>query len=313
MASQLGNAIAALKARLTLQALAFLLGILLVAICMAEGSKAFDRRAQTSHPSSARSVVTPVEGPSWLNHLRLRVSQTKLGEMGGGGSIPSSRRSEPEVSNGAAFVLGGADLYRINCRACHGPLGTGAPPEINSLIGPVQGMSPTLIRQRMKARGVEVDDPIVREMAAQAEAAIRQRLEKGGQEMPAFKYLRSDEVNSLLSYLENLADVPESRRAELLVHEPAVRVGEHLVKGTCHICHDATGPGGGHMAMMWGTIPSLASVPQERSLSSVIQVVQYGPRRMMMMMRGDRMPALPYLTEEEIAAAYFYLQKYPPR
>ena len=236
--------------------------------------------------------------------------------MGGGDFIPSSRRSEPEVSNGAAFVLAGADLYRINCRACHGPQGAGAPPDINSLIGPVQGMSPALIRQRMKARGLEVDDSMVREMAAQTEAAIRQRLEKGGQEMPAFKYLRSDEVNSLLGYLENLADVLGSRRAELLVHESAARVGEHVVKGTCHICHDATGPGGGRMGMMRmmsGIVPSLASLPQQQSLSSVIQVVQYGSPRMMMMMRGDQMPALPFLTEKEVTAAYFYLLKYPPR
>ena len=66
------------------------------------------------------------------------------------------------------------------------------------------------------------------------------------------------------------------------------------------------------MGMMSGIIPSLASLPQQQSLSSVIQVVQYGSPRMMMMMRGDQMPALPYLTEKEVTAAYFYLLKYPP-
>ena len=32
-----------------------------------------------------------------------------------------------------------------------------------------------------------------------------------------------------------------------------------------------------------------------------------------MMMGGTQMPAFPYFTEEEIAAAYFYLEGYPPK
>ena len=31
------------------------------------------------------------------------------------------------------------------------------------------------------------------------------------------------------------------------------------------------------------------------------------------MMGGARMPTFPYLTDEEIVAAYLYLEKYPPR
>ncbi len=283
------------------RALLFCAGLLLLSY-LAVGWK------ETGTP---RSPITPVEGPSWLKHLGLRVSQTQLGQMGGDHSIPATPRHEPRDLK-SFFTLAGADLYRMNCRACHGPQGTGAPPEINSLIGPVQAMSPALIRQRMKARGVDLAPSMVRSMAAQAETSIRQRLLKGGEKMPAFAYLRDDEVNALLAYLEKLANVPESPRPEPLVQESAGRVGQNVVKGTCHICHNATGPGGGHMAMMRGIIPSLASFPQEQSLADVIRQVHYGSGMMMRMMGGDRMPALPYLTDEEIAAAYFYLQKYPP-
>lgn len=292
-------------------ALAFSLSLLLVAVCIAAAFQSLARQIQEDHSGSARSAITPVEGPSWLRNLGLHVSQTSLERMGDGESIPLTHRTEPRTGN--TFLLAGADLYRINCRGCHGPDGRGSPPEINSLIGPVQGMSLAFIRQRMKARGLEVDDSMVREMAAQAEGAIRQRLQKGGKKMPSFEYLNSDEVNSLLGYLEKLAEVPEPRLPQRLVHEAALHVGEDVVKSTCHVCHDATGPGGGRMAMMSGIIPSLASLPREQSLSSVMRQVQYGsPPRMGMMGGGERMPALPYFTEEEIAAAYFYLANYPP-
>lgn len=85
------------------------------------------------------------------------------------------------------------------------------------------------------------------------------------------------------------------------------------MKGTCHVCHDATGPGSGHMMMMRGTIPSLASFPEEKSPDDLIRKVRYGASGMMGMMGGGRMPTFRYLTEEEIVAAYLYLANYPPR
>jgi hypothetical protein len=75
---------------------------------------------------------------------------------------------------------------------------------------------------------------------------------------------------------------------------------------------NATGPGGNRMTiMMRGIIPSLASLPEDHSLGSVIRQVQYGTTAMMMM-RGNRMPPFPYFTEPEITAAYLYLRAYPP-
>ncbi len=288
-------------------------------------------------------AVTPVQEPSQLKHLGLAVSQTNLGEMGGSSSIPPTPRREPEVTtpqpgslNSAMqrflalfrsqseqatqvlenekFMVAGADLYRLDCRACHGPDGKGAPPEINSLIGPVQATSATMIENRVKSRGAAIDPLMAKQMAADAEDAIRTRLQNGGKAMPAFKYLRPDEVQALLHYLRNLAKVPGEKPAPILVQESAARIGEHLMKGTCHICHNATGPGGGRMtAMMQGIIPSLASLPDDHSLSAVMRQVQYGSSGMMVMMGGNRMPPFPYFTEEEVAAGYFYLVQYPAR
>ncbi len=277
-------------------------------------------RAAAPKPADSRSAlagVTPVEGPSWLRHLGIAMAATSMGQMGGAAPAPNTPRREPEIGlrQGAQalnekFELAGADLYRINCRSCHGPAGKGAPPEIASLIGPVQGTSAALIQRRMEQRGAPICEEMAAQMASQAEDAIRDRLKKGGEKMPPFADLRPEEVAALLGYLRQLAGVP-GKEEKATVSESAAHVGEEVTKGTCHICHDATGPGGSRMAiMMRGIIPSLASLPEYQSLDSVIQQVQYGTR-MMMMMTSNRMPPFPYFTDEEIAAAYLYLSAYP--
>jgi len=253
---------------------------------------------------------------------------------------PSSRRKEPDLAGEGAyssrmrgimgrmlsllrsdsrragqlmnesFVLTGADLYRMNCQSCHGPGGKGAPPEIQSLLDPVRGASPTLTMQRMQKLGRSIDRGMANDLAGQAEKTIRQRLQEGGEKMPPFRHLQGNEVDALLNYLKRLAGLPRSEWKDIQVAQSVARVGEHVVKGTCHTCHDATGPGGGHMAMMSGTIPSLASFPEQESLQNVVRQVEMGSSGMM---GGQTMPAYPYLTEDEVAAAYLYLAQYPPR
>jgi mono/diheme cytochrome c family protein len=278
-------------------------------------------RAASTKPADtppANSPVTPVDGPSWLNHLGIAMTATPMGQMGGTAPALDTSRREPEIEpqEGAQalkqkFELSGADLYRIDCRSCHGPDGKGAPPAIASLIGPVQGTSKSLIQQRMEQRGAPISEEMAAQMATQAEQAIRDRLRKGGQKMPAFPDLRPEEIAALLGYLRQMASVP-GKTGTATVTEPAAHVGEEVIKGTCHICHAATGPGGSRMAiMMQGIIPSLASLPEYQSLSEVTRQVHYGTR-MMMMMRSNRMPPFPYFTEQEIAAAYLYLEAYPP-
>lgn len=293
----------------------------------------------TATPVAAATVreypIPSSQGPSCIKHLGLTVSQTRLGQMGGTGALsanphgnsqPSSGdpggaanlnlaiqrflstfRSSPEKAGAILnekFPVSGADLYRWNCQACHGPDGQGAPPEINSVLGPVQGTSAVMTRKRMEARGLDVDDDMIQQVTELAEDSLRDRFQHGGKNMPSFEYLRADEVQALFGYLEKLASVPPTKRDGLLVPESAARVGEHIVRGTCHVCHDATGPGSGHTAMMQGNIPSLASIPRDHSLSGVVHQVQYGSCSTMKMTGGDLMPAYPYFTEEEIAATY---------
>jgi mono/diheme cytochrome c family protein len=288
--------------------------------------------------SEVKAVDYPIpssQGPSWLKHLGLTVSQTRMGQVGGTDSLPASTHGKQQLIAGTPappgnlnstiqrflatfhsgskpaseildekFLVAGSDLYRWNCQACHGPAGQGATPEINSVLGPVQGTSPALTRKRMEARGLDVDDDMVQQVSELAEGSLRDRLQHGGKSMPSFEYLRADEVEALFGYLEKLSEVPPTKRDGLLVPESAARVGEHIVRGTCHICHNAAGPGSGHVAMMQGTIPSLASIPKEHSLSGVVHQVQYGSCGMMKITGGDVMPAYPYFTEEEIAAVY---------
>ena len=100
------------------------------------------------------------------------------------------------------FRLAGSDLYRLNCRACHGPDGAGAPPGIPSYLDAVRGSSPTLIRKRLEARGTPVSDAFVAELAAGGEKDLRDRLLHGGKQMPAFPHLAGPEVDALIHYLK---------------------------------------------------------------------------------------------------------------
>lgn len=282
--------------------------------------------------------VSPVSGPSSLKRLGRSIDESTLGRLGGQVAPLDTARREPMpvmpsrgdrlanvilrlvspsradrgAESGEPFVLAGADLYRLNCQSCHGPDGLGSPPEVNSLLGPVQGTSAALLTQRLKEKGRPVDDGFVKELASGGENDLRQRLADGGEKMPAFKRLRADEIQALIGYLKKLAAVPEAPSASRLVEEPPARVGEHLVKGTCHICHDATGPGSGRMAVMMGAAPSsLASFVTDYSVGRVVVSVRRGSFGMMKM--GQRkMPPFPYLTAEEIAAGMIYLNSYPP-
>lgn len=306
------------------------------------GGPADDEVERTRAADSADGpahVVTPVAGRSWIKHLGVSVEETRMGQMGGASPPADTPRQEPSLEAGGAdglgmsirrffelspdegssraldepFVLTGADLYRLNCQSCHGPNGEGAPPEINSLRGPVEGTSPSLILRRMRTRGAPIDEDYARELAAQAEKPLRDRLVHGGKKMPPFRHLEGEEVEALLGHLERLVGAPEAEGADLRVTESAARVGEHLVKGTCHVCHDATGPGGGHVMMMRRGIPSLASFPEQKSAGDVIRKVREGASGMMGLMGLERMPRYPYVTEEEVTAAYLYLAVYPPQ
>ena len=102
-------------------------------------------------------VVTPVAGPSWLNRLGLRYSDTSLGRSGATYGPPPTQRPSPpgaaRLALGRPVELSGADLYRLNCQSCHRAEGTGTPPEIKSVLGLVQGSSLKLVQQHLQKEG----------------------------------------------------------------------------------------------------------------------------------------------------------------
>jgi mono/diheme cytochrome c family protein len=286
-------------------------------------SPAPNRPAAMPGQKAEDDLASALQGPSWIKLKGLTISNTHMGQMGGAAlsnasaqdklkplmqTFLSTFRSNPEQASAILnqeFLVAGADLYRWNCRGCHGPDGKGFDPEINSVIGPVQGTSAALTRARMEARGIDADDEMVAQVSQLAEQSLRDRLQHGGTSMPSFAYLRPNEIEALLGYLEKLAAVPGSKRDGLLVSESPTRVGAHILRGTCHICHDGTGPGAGEAALMHGSIPSLASMPRDHSLSGLVHQIQYGSCSTMKLTGSDVMPAYAYLTEDEIAAVYF--------
>lgn len=288
---------------------------------MADGKAGVAGERQVPKENPARVVkglrITPVEGDSWLRHLGTPFIASNMGRVGNWGASPSSASAQAFSREGedGDFVLSGADLYRLNCQSCHRADGWGVPPEINSLIGPVQATSPAMIRAQMKQRGIDLDAKTAKQLVSQAQAALRTRLQNGGEKMPPFRHLAREEVESLLAYLEELAGVPGAESRQVWLSESATRVGELLVKGTCHICHEASGPGLAVGVAMTASIPSLASLPVDRFPYEVIRKVREGisrPTPMMMSTRGQ-MPIFSDVTPEEVAAAYAYLVRYPPR
>ena len=276
----------------------------------------------SSQPRVINFKVTPVSGPSWLNHLRISFDATSMGRMGQN-TPPPTVRYEPKWNQLAGsedlngrFILSGSDLYRLDCESCHQPDGRGSPPEIRSLIEPIQATSAALLEQRMKAAGRPITSAMARDMAASGEAAVRDRLKHGGQKMPSFEHLEGEEVEALLAFLRQLAGIPGAQNQQIRITEPFARVGEHLAKGTCHICHSATGPGTDPQALLRNVLPSLASFPREKTIFQVLQKVRVGAPIEMGPLRqpsGGRMPVFSYLTDEEVAAAYLYLIIYQPR
>lgn len=261
--------------------------------------------------------VTPVEGDSWLRHLGSTFIASNMGRAGLWAAPPSSTLEQAPSREGLDddFILSGADVYRLSCQSCHKGDGAGVAREINSLLGPVQATSAITIRTQMKLRGIELDAKTVAKLVSQATTALHARLQNGGEKMPPFRQLAPEEMEALLLYLDTLAGIPGAERRQIWLSEPPARVGELLVKGTCHICHEATGPGLGIGVGSPESIPSLASLSKDRSQSEVIRKVRQGLAKPMPMMTSSRgqMPIFTDLTSAEIAAAYDYLVRYPPR
>lgn len=268
--------------------------------------------------------VTPVVGSSWLE---VRGTSMERSAMGRGGRsapdlpkvtfLPTSKLRRLERPDPPAlteeFVLTGADLYRLSCRSCHTAAGTGSPPEVKSLIDPIRATSAENTLRQMEARGRSIPKELADTLATQARASFFQRLEHGGERMPIFNHLSAEEIDALFVYLEQLADVPGAReRPPVQVKASVARVGELVVKGTCHTCHAAAGRGGGPEILQQGIIPSLDTFPEQKPASFLVKKVREGAPIAAGWSGRGRMPIFSYLTDDEVRAAYTYLVLYPP-
>jgi len=265
--------------------------------------------------------VSGVAGRSWLNHLNRAFEETSMGKTGhlGPAVLPDGEASRWQLglSPGIAteVSLHGADLYRLNCQSCHGEAGLGAPPEINSVINPVRATSVAMVLERMKTTGMNMSHGEAVKMAEQSKDALLQRLHKGGQDMPAFPHLSDTEVHALIAYLKQLSGLPGAEHEQVAIRESPVRVGEHIVKSTCHICHSAYGANPSPQQIAEGVIPPLSALTSRVTLPEFVRKVTAGAPIMMgepaAACRG-RMPVFYYLSQDEAADVYLYLTLYPP-
>ena len=264
--------------------------------------------------------VTPVSGPSTLRHLSRTISTSSMGWGGQWSALPGPVRpaSKPAPADrpGEQLTVTGADLYRISCRACHRPDGSGSPPEINTILDPVRAASDRWMVDRMKERGRPVDTAYIHGLTAATESDLQKRLREGGHNMPSFDHLSTDEIATLRPYLDFLAGLPgaESRQRNLI--EPEARVGELIIKGTCHICHDAVGRDDIPVTALSGVIPPLSALTRLKSFEDFQHKIREGAPVALgsagIMTRG-RMPVFAYLSEAEAVTAYDYLIRYRPR
>jgi len=278
-------------------------------------------RSEGQNTTDRDVPVTAVTGESWLNHIHRPFAETSMGKTWRLG--PAAPRmadlpqgGQPMVINSSGNVtLHGSDLYRLNCRSCHGESGQGAPPEINSLIDPVRATSARVLMERMKSTGQEISGADATTMAKQSRAALLQRLHDGGEKMPAFQHLNAAEIRSLMAYLKQLAGMDHAEKEQATVNESPVRIGELIVKSTCHICHSAVGRNPTPEQLLNGAIPPLSSFPTRVDEEGLIRKVTNGATIAMgtppMLYRG-RMPVFDYLSEQEAAYIYLYLTTYPP-
>jgi mono/diheme cytochrome c family protein len=291
-----------------------IVGVLAVALLVGGGVGAQKR----PWPNTGEDpTVTPVAGPSWLTRLGLKIGDTNLGQGSRryGPSADQTRRGTVKPLMVRQKVpITGADLYRLNCQACHREEGTGAPPEIHSVLTPVQGSSLPLVRKRLQAEQSRSVERQAQEEANKARVAVLVRMHEGGRRMPPRDYLRAEDTHMLFGYLTQLAGAPDAPRQATRTISWA-RLGELTIKGTCHVCHDATGAAPSGAALMKGAIPSLESLMTTKHFAEFIRKVREGD----VVSAGDpllrhrgRMPVFHFLRDEDVAAAYMYLATYPP-
>jgi len=298
-------------------------------LTVAGGGLPVKQKAPAPKTRTTEPVVTAVAGPSWLSHLGLTYRDSSLGR--GAATYgppptpptygpPPAQRPSPSgtvvLAVGHSVVQSGADLYRLNCQACHRAEGTGSPPEIKAVLGLVQGSSLELVRQHLQKQGTAAPRATAQAQSARARTELYRRIQKGGQRMPALAHLQEADIDAIYAYLMQLAAAPDAPPQSRLTTSWD-RLGEHVVKGTCHICHDAIGlRPSGEALLVQGTIPPFTMLLVDKPVADFIAKVRSGAPvttgNPVFHYRG-RMPVFAYLQDVEVAAAYTFLTDYPPQ
>jgi mono/diheme cytochrome c family protein len=276
-------------------------------------------------PVKPDNQVTAVHGESWIKHLHRKFDTTSMGRTWSLGPPPAAPGQTPafwQLNLSSSYstqtvTLHGLDVYRLNCRGCHQETGLGAPPEIHSVIDPVRATSVEAIMARMKKIGMDMTAADAKALAVQGNAALLERLHNGGHDMPPFPQLRPAEIRALIPYLKQLASIAGAEKQQTLAVESGpLRIGEQIVKSTCHICHDAVGPNPTPAQLLDGAIPPLGTLTSRSSLPDFVRKVTVGAPIVMgsppLSYRG-RMSVFYYLTQDEVASVYLYLSMYPPQ
>ena len=286
---------------------------------MAAGRDALPRRQANQATKSTEPVVTPVTGSSWLNRMGIKYRDTSLGRGAGrygpGPNEPAPERKPLALPLERTVQLTGADLYRLNCQACHRAEGTGVLPDVRSVLPLVQGSSFEAMRRKLRLDGTAGASAEARRQATQAKRDLYARIQHGGQKMPPREHLQEYDLAMLYAYLTELAGTPDARplAAKTVSLE---RLGENVVKGTCHICHDAVGPSPTEAALLNGAIPSFTTILASKNVVDFITKVRSGAPTTMGDIRfhyRGRMPVFYYLKDHEVAAAYVFLNTFPPQ
>jgi hypothetical protein len=123
----------------------------------------FGQHVRTLKRAATVGPVTSVVGESWLKHIGRPFQITSMGktwELGPNATeireFASSWQMNLSADRTQQKTLSGSDVYRLNCRGCHGESGAGFTPEINSLIDPVRATSSVAILRRMKNLGMNI-------------------------------------------------------------------------------------------------------------------------------------------------------------
>jgi mono/diheme cytochrome c family protein len=246
--------------------------------------------------------IEPVAGPSWLTRRGVTYDRPDLGAAtpdARAGRVSAGEPRQP-LATVPDLILDGAALYRLNCLACHRDEGLAASLAPPSILQPVEGSSLTGMRHRLQQDATRVN--------------LSGLIRHGTALMPARVHLKDDDLETLTLYLTLPTGPKQTERRARRVGS-WTQLGEHVVKGTCHICHDAISPSPSPANAQPGAIPSFEKLLAMKSVTEFIDKARKG----LPVMAGEpglfhagRMPTFDYLRDEEIAAAYLFLAMYPP-